>query len=114
MESSEHSPSHDLATLPEVAQLRLSQDHPCISGERLGSIVSVGSFSSDALCLNQGRCQWEAINLELCWLNHQFYGVFYCSGLNLARYEEGYSASVSVLALRDANHPYARRKLRCD
>ena len=83
-------------------------------GERLGSIVSVSSFSSDALYLNQGRCQWEAINLELRWLNHQFYGVFYCSVLNLARYEEGYSASVSVLALRDANHPYARRKLRCD
>jgi len=25
-------------------------------GERLGSIVSVSSFSSDALYLNQGRC----------------------------------------------------------
>jgi hypothetical protein len=98
----------------ELAQAVGIGRHGDYCGERFGAIVSVSSLRSDALYRNQERCQWEAINLELCWLNHQFYGVFYCSELNLARYEEDYSASVSVLASRDANHPYARCKLRCD
>jgi hypothetical protein len=38
--------------LPPVG-IRRYGDH---CGERLGSIVSVSSFSSDALYLNQGRC----------------------------------------------------------
>jgi hypothetical protein len=51
----------------------------------------------------------RAINLEFRWLNHQFQGVFFCSGLNLVRAtNKGCSGKVGVLPLRDANHTLMR------
>jgi hypothetical protein len=40
MKDSEHSPSHDLATLPESVQLRLSQDHPAMDKTAIELIVA--------------------------------------------------------------------------